>query len=141
MALLDSPRLGRLIAGARLAGGFRSQEALAKALQGIGVKTSTASIQAYERGLYPPSYEVMLGIIELCDPPGGWDFFDRAVSPVQPLRPGSRGVADYREFPRRARVSRSSDRRTRISGDRGPYLNPSFLPHELSYIAPEARAA
>lgn len=74
--------MGRLLRGARIIAGFDSVAEAAKAIREVtGVKVSDRALYQFERGEAMPTYEQMLAITIVYNPPGGTTFMDRAYKP------------------------------------------------------------
>lgn len=72
--------LGRRISAARALAGYTTMADLGAALRREGVKVADRTLYALERGEQPITWELVIALVVVLEPPGGERFFWPAVS-------------------------------------------------------------
>lgn len=77
--LLDASVVGRRLRGARIVAGFDRVQDACVAIHELGVSLSERTLYAIERGEQLPSWEQMIALMMVYDPPGGMRYTEPAL--------------------------------------------------------------
>lgn len=77
---IDLVELGTRLRAARILARVEVQE-LVSLLSTFGIRTSTRALYTYERGEVAPPLEVLVTLVHLLNPEGGWVFMAPAIRP------------------------------------------------------------
>lgn len=80
--IIDPKILGERLRGARHAAGYARMPELANAIEDqFGISITSPTLYKYEGGRAVPSLEAFLLLNAVLQPPGGLDYFARAIRP------------------------------------------------------------